>query len=330
VLAETYVASVDPAYDIVGTGDFDGDGKSDILWRHTTLGDVWIWLMNGPTPLSQVYVARVDLAYAVAGVGDLDGDSNADIVWHNGTTGEVWAWPMSGTTRLSETYVATVPDTDYRIQGLADFTGDGMADLLWHHATLGEVWLWPMNGTAVQSETYVSVVPETAYGIAGSGDYDGDGKADILWHLARRGVGVADERRGGPLPELREVRPGHRLPDRQGEVTAPGGRARSRKARFAGPSRPGRISPTNTGMDHLGAARWSTLCHAACALRWHAWFALPVIVSEDTDDGFRPRSDRDGQSRSIPRPHLADLPRGLDVRFLRSGALLVPPHPDRP
>ena len=46
-LDEIYVGTVDPAYDIVGTGDFDGDGKSDILWRHTTLGDVWIWLMDG-------------------------------------------------------------------------------------------------------------------------------------------------------------------------------------------------------------------------------------------------------------------------------------------
>ena len=31
---------------IVGTGDFNGDGKSDILWQDTS-GDVAIWLMNG-------------------------------------------------------------------------------------------------------------------------------------------------------------------------------------------------------------------------------------------------------------------------------------------
>ena len=30
----TYVGAVDPAFDIVGVGDYNGDGKSDILWRH--------------------------------------------------------------------------------------------------------------------------------------------------------------------------------------------------------------------------------------------------------------------------------------------------------
>ena len=30
-----------------GTGDFDGDGKSDILWQHSD-GTPAIWLMDGP------------------------------------------------------------------------------------------------------------------------------------------------------------------------------------------------------------------------------------------------------------------------------------------
>ena len=32
---------------IAETGDFDGDGKRDILWRDTTSGAVAIWFMNG-------------------------------------------------------------------------------------------------------------------------------------------------------------------------------------------------------------------------------------------------------------------------------------------
>jgi FG-GAP repeat. len=28
-------------------GDYDGDGKSDILWRNTIAGDVYVYLMNG-------------------------------------------------------------------------------------------------------------------------------------------------------------------------------------------------------------------------------------------------------------------------------------------
>ena len=32
----------------VSTGDFNGDGKADILWRHSS-GTVYVWLMNGTT-----------------------------------------------------------------------------------------------------------------------------------------------------------------------------------------------------------------------------------------------------------------------------------------
>ena len=166
-LDEVYVSTVSTDYDIVGTGDFDGDGKSDILWRHTTLGDVWVWLMDGATltPGGQVYIDRVDPGYVVKGVGNLDANGKADIVWHHATTGEVWAWPMNGTTRVSEAWVANVPDTGYRIVGTGDYDGDGKADILWHHATRGEVWMWLMDGTTKLSETYVGTVPDTGYHI---------------------------------------------------------------------------------------------------------------------------------------------------------------------
>jgi hypothetical protein len=65
-LCETYVATVDPAYDIVGTGDFNGDGRSDILWRHLTNGDVWAWPMDGTTKLSETWVGTVpDVGYEI-------------------------------------------------------------------------------------------------------------------------------------------------------------------------------------------------------------------------------------------------------------------------
>src|SRR5260370_5433918 len=40
-------------WQIAGIGDIDGDGKADIIWRNTTTGQVYAWLMNGLTVTSQ-------------------------------------------------------------------------------------------------------------------------------------------------------------------------------------------------------------------------------------------------------------------------------------
>jgi hypothetical protein len=53
----------------VGSGDYNGDGKADILWHHATLGRVWMWMMNGATSLSATYVATVpDVGYQIINI----------------------------------------------------------------------------------------------------------------------------------------------------------------------------------------------------------------------------------------------------------------------
>jgi hypothetical protein len=117
----TYVGTMPTTWSIVGTGDFNGDRKSDILWRDTA-GDVAIWEMNGTSILnaSATYVATVAPGtWSIAGVGDFNGDGYSDILWHD-TSGDVAIWEMNGTSILnaSATYVATVSPSTWTIQSL--------------------------------------------------------------------------------------------------------------------------------------------------------------------------------------------------------------------
>ena len=41
-------ASPDASWSVAQVGDFNGDGKSDLLWRQDTTGALAEWLMDGP------------------------------------------------------------------------------------------------------------------------------------------------------------------------------------------------------------------------------------------------------------------------------------------
>ncbi len=49
-------------------GDFNQDGNSDILWRHTVSGDVKVWFMNGVLFTTDAWLPRVaDLQWKIFG-----------------------------------------------------------------------------------------------------------------------------------------------------------------------------------------------------------------------------------------------------------------------
>ena len=81
------VAFLPADWQIQGTGDFNGDGKSDILWRNTASGEVDIWHMNGTTLAGRRGGSRCLPNWQIQGTGDFNGDGKSDILWRNTTSG---------------------------------------------------------------------------------------------------------------------------------------------------------------------------------------------------------------------------------------------------
>jgi len=53
-------------WSIAETGDFNSDGKSDILWRDTS-GNVAIWFMNGVQVARSAGVGTVPTVWSIQG-----------------------------------------------------------------------------------------------------------------------------------------------------------------------------------------------------------------------------------------------------------------------
>jgi hypothetical protein len=79
------IGNVPLTWNIVGTGDYNGDGRSDLLWRDN-LGKNAMWFMNG------IQVSSTGSAGNV-GTGDFNGDGKSDIVWRD-NTGNTSIWLM--------------------------------------------------------------------------------------------------------------------------------------------------------------------------------------------------------------------------------------------
>ena len=188
---EGYLRTVaDLDWKVAGVGDFDGDGKADILWRNSTTGQNYIYFMDGSTiKPSEGFIRTVPLAWTVTGIGDFDSDGKDDILWRNTVTGENYLYPMDGLSiKPSEGYLRTVADQSWQVAGIGDFDGDGKSDILWRNSASGQNYLYPMEGRAIKaSEGFIRTVADLAWQVKGVGDFDGDGKADIVWRNSTSG-----------------------------------------------------------------------------------------------------------------------------------------------
>jgi hypothetical protein len=110
---------VEPDWEIVGAGDVDRDGQTDLIWQNQATGRLSAWLMNGTSLRTPVALnpAVVSPGWKIRAVTDLNGDARPDLIWRDETNGYVSAWLMNGINQASAVALPRVTDQDWKIRG---------------------------------------------------------------------------------------------------------------------------------------------------------------------------------------------------------------------
>jgi hypothetical protein len=175
---------------IVGTRDFNGDGKPDLVWQNDTTQQVVVWYMGGSqgnTLVGSNGLAQDGVAgWYVVATGDFNGDGKPDLVWQNDAR-QVVVWYMGGAqgnTVLRWDWLSSTGVTGWRVVGTGDFNGDGRLDLVWQYDGTRQAAVWYMGGA--QGNTFLrwdwlSSTDVWGWTLVGTADFNGDSKPDLVW-----------------------------------------------------------------------------------------------------------------------------------------------------
>jgi hypothetical protein len=164
---------------VIGTGDFNGDGRVDLLW-HNNDGTVTDWLgqPNGGFVSNAFYVTP-NSSWHVIGTGDFNGDGHDDLLWQS-TDGTITNWLGQADGGFVSNAYYVRPDSSWHVTDTGDFNGDGISDLLWRNddGTITD-WLGQADGTFTSNAFYAT--PDSSWHVAAIGDFNGDSISDLLW-----------------------------------------------------------------------------------------------------------------------------------------------------
>jgi hypothetical protein len=182
-------ASVSPGghpagYQVIGVGDFTGDGTTDILWNNSSTGDVDEWqIANGQWAGSVDLGTHPGSGWTISGVGDFFGNGREDVLWTNSAASGVQTdiWQLGPNGQWTASMSPGTHPAGYQVAGIGDVTGASVADIIWFNPTTGDVDEWKISNGQWAGSVDLGTHPGN-FQISGMGNFTGDGTNGILWH----------------------------------------------------------------------------------------------------------------------------------------------------
>ncbi len=160
-----------PGYSVAAFGDFNGDGRPDLVVTNSATSNLSVLLNAGGGRFAAARDFRLPQVYNFVAVGDFNHDGKEDLAVGSGQISILFG-KGNGTFGAP---VATNVNGAYPVTG--DFTGDGFTDLVTVVSDSVSVSLNKGDGTFKAPKTYFVATNITWLA---TGDFNNDGKLDLV------------------------------------------------------------------------------------------------------------------------------------------------------
>lgn len=162
---------------------FNGDVSSDLLWREQGTGNMFIWVMQGPSLAGTMTLPALSPSFTVQAASDFGGPSTApDLVYQAAAPGSDAVRFLSSTgTVLGQAALEDLrPNSSWYVAASGDFNQDNRTDLVLHNRHTGQYFYRYMNGTTSLGNSAIAYRP-LPWHIVGAVDLSRDNRTDLIW-----------------------------------------------------------------------------------------------------------------------------------------------------
>jgi len=146
---------VPSGWQLVGSGDFFGNGSDDLLLQNGA-GTLVEWQLSNGQYAGGTLIGTAPSGWHVAGTGDFWGTGTDDLLLQD-TAGNVVAWQLSNGQYAGGSFIGTAP-SGWQIAAVGDYDGDGTSDILLEDPG-GNVVTWKVSGGQYAGGSFVGTVP---------------------------------------------------------------------------------------------------------------------------------------------------------------------------